>query len=416
MAKANRSDLLGDMVRKYETKTADRFGVLDQEDGVTGLDVLSGKRSKVRVPGIPIQTTEAEPTESAVFAFDKSPVEEAEKVADVAIVSTASALKTSHEKEIFHPKTRQFLQGLQPGVLEQVDLSVIEDNPFNARAIYLAEQISEMASSLRAVGQLQPGIAIRRDGRYVLVAGHYRRRGLELAGITSMSLIVYPDVPDVRLFEISHAENRYRNSQTAIDDAITWRSLLDRGVYPSNEVLAAAIGYSSVRISKTLAAMRLNEETVSIVRSNPDRFPLDMLYEITLLQKVAGDHYAKQYAEKVVNEGLLRKDVVSARHRLEGKRTESEPVVRKDVASRFNLWRKGVKVGDIRYRMNGEIVLRVALTDPEENKGALEELRRIFDFQSREAPEADPKPIIGEKVDPLTWQPVAEPNHQTEQD
>ena len=151
MAKASRSDLLGDMARKYETKPADRFGVLDQEAGVTGLDVLAGKRSRFRVPGSHVTSTAVEPNESAVFIVDQRPAEEIEKNLGAVTTPTASALPAPAESEVFHPKTRQFLQGLQTGVLEQVDLAVIDDNPFNARAIYLAEQISEMASSLRTV-------------------------------------------------------------------------------------------------------------------------------------------------------------------------------------------------------------------------------------------------------------------------
>lgn len=68
------------------------------------------------------------------------------------------------------------------------DLHPFPDHPFGVRD---DDKMMETVDSIKRYGVLVPGIARpREDGGYELVAGHRRKRACELAGLTTMPIIV----------------------------------------------------------------------------------------------------------------------------------------------------------------------------------------------------------------------------------
>ncbi|MDE6981344.1 MAG: ParB N-terminal domain-containing protein, partial [Lachnospiraceae bacterium] len=68
------------------------------------------------------------------------------------------------------------------------ELHTFKGHPFQVRD---DEKMEETAESIREYGVLVPGIARpRTGGGYEIIAGHRRKRGLELAGKTEMPVIV----------------------------------------------------------------------------------------------------------------------------------------------------------------------------------------------------------------------------------
>jgi len=105
---------------------------------------------------------------------------------------------------------------------EEVSLNVstdlIDPNPLQARRIFAADRLDELAQSIRSNGIIQPLIVRKVGDRYQLVAGERRWRAAKIAGVQAVPIVVR-DVPDERLLEITLIENIQREDLSPIETA-----------------------------------------------------------------------------------------------------------------------------------------------------------------------------------------------------
>ena len=92
-----------------------------------------------------------------------------------------------HGKKTAPPSEKE----VQPEVIIQIPLAELHpfpDHPFQVRD---DDSMRETAESAKAYGVLVPALARpREDGGYELIAGHRRKHACELAGLTTMPVIV----------------------------------------------------------------------------------------------------------------------------------------------------------------------------------------------------------------------------------
>ncbi|SDD56794.1 chromosome partitioning protein, ParB family [Cupriavidus sp. YR651] len=258
---------------------------------------------------------------------------------------------------------------------EETDISLIDENPFNARRLYRPERVHELAESIRADGQLVPGIATVRDGRRVLAGGHYRYRALKVAGKTRMKLLVHPDLSDQQLYQLSYKENAEREQQSPLDNALAWRSLIDQGTYSSESAIAEVTGMSLPNVNKTLAILKLTEGVLDIVKERPEPFALSTLYQLTLLERAAGFQVATAMAVKIRDEVAVCRDVEEARARYENK-----PARKQKETSRQHrlLGADGQPLGVLKDWDSGKVTFEVTLLDPVRRQALVDELKARF--------------------------------------
>ena len=257
---------------------------------------------------------------------------------------------------------------------EMVNIELIDQNPFNARKIYRTESVNDLAASISAHGQEIPGIATVRDGRYVLVAGHYRLRALKLVGIPAMALMVQESLTDRQLYAHSYRENAEREGQSALDNALAWRDLLDKGIYASETELAETTGLSLSNVNKTMSVLRLSPAVLDIVREDPSVFPFTLLYDLVLFEATAGQAKAVTMARQIAVGDISRRDLQAARAQLE------VPSMRKskETSRQYKIKVDGRQTGFIKEWDSGKIVLEVQLSDPKERQALLDELKARF--------------------------------------
>ena len=79
----------------------------------------------------------------------------------------------------------------KPEVVEQIPLSELHPFPDHPFQVWDDDAMQETAESIKAYGVLVPALARpREDCGYELIAGHRRKHACELAGLTSMPVIV----------------------------------------------------------------------------------------------------------------------------------------------------------------------------------------------------------------------------------
>lgn len=257
----------------------------------------------------------------------------------------------------------------------EVPLDQIDENPFNARRIYRPERVHDMAGNLRANGQMVPGIATVRNGRTVLAGGHYRFRGLKVAAIPTMKLMIHPGITDQQLYQLSYMENAEREAQSPLDNAIAWRTLIDGGVYTNESAIAEVTGISLPNVNKTLAILKLSEGVLETVKERPDSFALTTLYQLTLLEKAAGPVVTAAMALKVRDEVAVCKDVELARAKYEAK-TNRKP---KETSRQHRLISSdGTPLGVLKDWDSGKVSFEINLPDPGQRQALVEELKARF--------------------------------------
>jgi ParB/RepB/Spo0J family partition protein len=153
--------------------------------------------------------------------------------------------------------------GRSAGVdVHRIELSKIEPDPEQPRRSFDEASLADLASSLKAHGQLQP-IRVRWDVKasiYRIVAGERRWRASKKAGLPTIEAIILDDsktLDEIRVEQV--VENLQRDDLTKSDTARAYRSLMERWGITAGE-LAARLGVSASTVSRGLGVLKLSEE------------------------------------------------------------------------------------------------------------------------------------------------------------
>lgn len=257
-----------------------------------------------------------------------------------------------------------------------VPIAHVHDNPFNARYIYDPEIVKELALSLATHGQYQPASAVpHKDlpGHYVLIDGHYRKRGLLSANKNEIVLQVQDVTEDLEMYRRSFAINNERSAQTPLDNAMAWQRLIDLGLMKDGEAIGELLGISKANVSRTLAFLRLPEPALDKIREAPTKFQISVGYELALCAALMSESELLQLMDRIVAEDLSSRQVEALRSTLAAK-TDRKP---KEISRQYKLQVDGRDIGVVKnWDLAGKVTLEVSIADPKEREALVEDLRR----------------------------------------
>lgn len=140
--------------------------------------------------------------------------------------------------------------------LNRIPINAISPNPRQPRTVFDEEKMSELISSIREVGVLQPPVVrVVGDGRYELIMGERRWRAAKAAGLTEIPVIIR-QTPDDQLLREALLENIHRSELNALEEGAAYEQLLNDFNYTHDE-LAQKIGRSRPHITNTLRLLQL---------------------------------------------------------------------------------------------------------------------------------------------------------------
>jgi ParB family chromosome partitioning protein len=140
------------------------------------------------------------------------------------------------------------------GVID-IPVNAIQRNPRQPRRAFDSEALDELATSIAAVGVVQPVIVRVAEGGYELIAGERRWRAAQRAGFTVVPAIVRR-ASDTESLELALIENVVRQQLNPVDEAYALKVLLeDLGV--TQESLAARVGKSRSAIANKMRLLDL---------------------------------------------------------------------------------------------------------------------------------------------------------------
>lgn len=142
-----------------------------------------------------------------------------------------------------------------PSSVIDLPVNAIRRNPLQPRRVFDPAALEELATSIAAVGVVQPVIVRAADDGYELIAGERRWRAAQLAGFTVVPAIVRT-ASDVESLELALIENVVRQQLNPVDEAYALKVLLeDLGVTQEN--LAARVGKSRSAIANKIRLLDL---------------------------------------------------------------------------------------------------------------------------------------------------------------
>lgn len=164
----------------------------------------------------------------------------------------------SFEKSVYETATKE--------EIIEVSLEELRANPYQPRKVFDEEALQELANSIKEHGVFQPIIVKKSIKGYEIIAGERRVRASKLAGLETVPAIVR-NLDDTQMMEIALLENLQRENLSAIEEAIAYKTMIEK-LNLTQEELSNKIGKSRSHITNMLGLLRLPEEVQNMVNSN----------------------------------------------------------------------------------------------------------------------------------------------------
>src|SRR3990167_3508536 len=195
-----------------------------------------------------------------------------------------------------------------------ISLSRIRESELNARFFYSTEEVDEMASSLTTNGQDVSVVGYWDGDHIVLIDGVKRLRGAKSAGLDNLRVDVVPRPQNERdIYLTSRRINQESSSQTALDDCIRFRALLEKHLFDSQDALGDALGMSKASVSKVLALESISDRVMRRLKDTNIPSSIKALYAISrIYSKTSTDHDKTEEAEDLafsIVEEAVKKDL-----------------------------------------------------------------------------------------------------------
>lgn len=149
----------------------------------------------------------------------------------------------------------------KPAPRQILPVEQITPNPDQPRRSFAPEALEELAQSLRSRGMLQPLIVRPHPtdkGLYQIVAGERRWRAAQIAQLHEVPVVV-SDLNDTEMLEVAIVENIQRADLNAIEEASSYKQLMERFGH-TQEKLGEALNKSRSHIANLLRLLNLPEQ------------------------------------------------------------------------------------------------------------------------------------------------------------
>ena len=152
------------------------------------------------------------------------------------------------------------------GAIQQLDITMLDRNPEQARKTFDEDSLKEMANSMKLYGVLQPLLVTKLpNGRYQIVAGERRYRAAMKANLTTVPAII-KDLPVEEIKAISLIENIQREDLNAIEAAEGIKELMTNLTLPEEVLEMVKSGKISSGHARALVTIDNKEFLINLAK------------------------------------------------------------------------------------------------------------------------------------------------------
>ncbi|MBN2812603.1 MAG: ParB/RepB/Spo0J family partition protein [Bacteroidales bacterium] len=200
----------------------------------------------------------------------------------------------------------------------EIDINLVEANPFQPRTNFDGEALEELAGSIREMGVIQP-ITVREmgNGRYQLITGERRFRASKIAGLTNIPAYIRT-ADDQGMLEMALVENIQREDLNAVDIAISYQRLVEE-CQLTQENLSLRVGKKRATVANYLRLLKLPAEIQIGIRE--DKITMgharallaveDPHDQLSLFYRIVEEGLSVRKAEELarkIEQGLIKKE------------------------------------------------------------------------------------------------------------
>ena len=202
----------------------------------------------------------------------------------------------------------------------QISLADIIPNQFQPRVNFDENELQELSNSIKEHGIIQPLVLRKMGNKYEIIAGERRYRAAGMAGLTTVPAII-SNIDDQASAEVALVENVQRKDLTAIEEARSYKNILDKG-YLTQEQLAKKMGISQPAIANKLRLLNLDEEVQQALLNGQ----ISERHARSLLALENKDDQ-KRWLNRTINERLTVRQLDMEIKKEQGEKNESVPLV-----------------------------------------------------------------------------------------
>ena len=184
----------------------------------------------------------------------------------------------------------------------QIPIDEIIPNRFQPRLQFDDRGLEELASSIKQHGIIQPLVLRRVEDKYEIIAGERRYKAAQLAGLTKVPAVI-ANIDDNKSAEVAIVENVQRKDLSAIEEARSYKNLLDKG-YLTQAELAKKMGLSQSAIANKLRLLNLDEEVQKALMNNQ----ISERHARSLLVLPSHEEQRK-WLKRIINERMTVRDL-----------------------------------------------------------------------------------------------------------
>lgn len=190
-----------------------------------------------------------------------------------------------------------------------VPVEDILPNRFQPRLAFDENELNTLSNSIQKYGVLQPVILRKIGDKYEIIAGERRYKASVQAGLQTVPAIV-KDSDDNTSAEIALLENLQRKNLTVIEEAQSFKKLLDRGF--TQDEIASKLGVSQSSIANKLRLLNLPRKVQDALLFNKisERHARSLLslndkeLQENLLDKIVNERLTVRQTEDEINKLL----------------------------------------------------------------------------------------------------------------
>lgn len=145
----------------------------------------------------------------------------------------------------------------------ELDVNDVLPNRFQPRIKFNEDSINELSESIKEHGVIQPIVVRPMGDKYEIIAGERRYKATLLSGIQKIPAII-TNLNDKDSAEVALIENVQRKDLTPIEEAISYKKILDMG-YLTQEELASKLGKNQSTVANKLRLLNLAEDVQEAV-------------------------------------------------------------------------------------------------------------------------------------------------------
>ncbi|MBQ8193327.1 MAG: ParB/RepB/Spo0J family partition protein [Bacilli bacterium] len=182
-----------------------------------------------------------------------------------------------------------------------VRVSDIIPNRFQPRLTFDEEALNELANSIKEHGIIQPLILRDLGSKYEIIAGERRYKASQIAGLAQVPAIIGA-MDDQTSAELALIENIQRKDLSAIEEAKSYKKILDMGNFTQDE-LAKRMGKSQSTVANKMRLLALTNEVQVALMNN-----LISERHARCLLQVKDEDKQKETLNKIITERMNVRD------------------------------------------------------------------------------------------------------------